>query len=135
MSGMNVGLRQVIVNPEGKIVGTFLPSKKHIGKIALTTFLPSGDPHTVIKGQEDWLQIQERNPDWTFKHSYFTVECKKEGDEVVIILTHNCIPEWNTTYRVSHQPNWQDGFLDQFRLAQRTLGRETHIGNFFDLTV
>jgi hypothetical protein len=135
MIGMNVGSRRVIVNPEGKIVGTFLPSKKHMGKIALTTFLPSGTPHTVIKGQEDWLQIQERNPDWTFKESFFTVECKKDGTEVVITLTHNCVPEWHATYRVDHQPNWQESFLDQFRLAQRMLGRETHIGNFFDLTV
>ena len=134
MSGIDVGSRQVIVNPEGKIVGTFLPSKKFPGKIAFTRFIPGGTKFSH-EGPEDWSQLTEKNPDWIFKHSYFMVECKKEGNDVVIMLTHNCIPEWNTTYRVLHQLNWRDGFLDQFRLAQRTLGRETHIGNFFDLTV
>lgn len=135
MSRINVGSRQIILNAEGKLVGTFLPSKKHFGKMAVTTFLPSGEPHTTIKGQEDWLQIQERNPDWTFKPSYFTVQCKKEGGEVVISLTHNEIPEWNATYRVEHTVGWSENFLASFRLAQMMLGRETHIGNFFDLTV
>lgn len=135
MSSINVGSRQVIINAEGKVVGTFLPSKKHFGKMAVTMFLPSGDPHTTIKGQEDWLQIQERNPDWSFKPSFFTVACKKEGNEVVITLTHNEIPEWNATFRVEHTVGWSEKFLDSFRLTQRTLGRETHIGNFADLTV
>lgn len=135
MSSINIGSRQVILNAEGKVVGTFLPSKKHFGKMAVTMFLPSGDPHTTIKGQEDWLQIQERNSDWTFKPSFFTVACKKEGNEVAIILTHNQIPDWHTTYRVEHTVGWQENFLQSFRSAQISLGRETHIGNFFDLTV
>lgn len=135
MSSINVGSRQVILNAEGKVVGTFLPSKKHFGKMAVTIFLPSGDPHTTIKGQEDWLQIQERNPDWSFKPSFFTVACKKDGNEVVITLTHNQISEWHTTYRVEHTVGWQENFLQSFRSAQISLGRETHIGNFFDLTV
>lgn len=136
MSGIiNVGSRQIIRNAEGKVVGTFLPSKKHFGKMAVTMFLPSGDPHTTIKGQEDWLMIQERNPDWTFAPSYYTVSCKKEGGEVVIELTHNSIAEWNTTFRVPHTPNWQDSFLASFRMGMQALGRETHIGNFVDLSV
>lgn len=134
MSDINVGQRQVIRNSEGKIVGTFLPSKKHFGKWAVTTFLSSG-PHTTIKGQSDWLMIVERNPDWTFSASYYTVACTVENKEVVIELTHNCIPEWNATFRVSHEPNWQDSFLISFRMGMLNLGRETHIGNFVDLTV
>lgn len=136
MSGnINVGARQVIRNAEGKLIGTFIPSKKHLGKIALTTYLPTGEAHTTIRGQEDWIQIKDRNPDWDFAPSYYTVACKKEGDEVVIELTHNAIPEWNTTFRVPHTPNWQDSFLISFRMGMMTLGRETHIGNFVDLTV
>jgi hypothetical protein len=135
MSDINVGSRQVIRNSEGKVVGTFLPSKKHFGKFAVTTFLPSGEAHTTIKGVSDWVMITERNPDWTFSPSYYTVACGKEGDEVVIELTHNSVPEWNTTFRVPHAMNWQDSFLISFRMGMMSLGRETHIGNFVDLTV
>jgi hypothetical protein len=131
----NVGARKVIRNAEGKIVGTFIPSKKHFGKIALTRFLAPGITHTTIQGQDDWAMITERNPDWIFENSYFTVECKKDGGEVVIQLTHSTVDEWNTTVRVAHEMGWQDKFLLSFRDAQRILGRETHIGNFADLTV
>jgi len=135
MSSINVGSRQVIINAEGKVVGTFLPSKKHFGKMAVTMFQTDGTPHLTIKGQEDWLMIQERNPDWTFQHSYYTVQCKKDGSDVVIQLTHSTVSDWNSTYRVPHEMNWSKNFLDQFILAQRLLGRETHIANFASLTV
>lgn len=136
MSGkINVGSRNLIYNAEGKLVGSFLPSKKHFGKWAVTTFLSTGEAHTVIRGEEDWIQIMERNPDWAFTHSYYTVKCTKEGTEVVIELTHNVESGWNTTFRVPHEPNWQDKFLLSFRQGMIALGRETHIGNFVDLSV
>ena len=135
MSGMNIGKRQIIKDATGKTVGSFIPSKKYPGKIALTRFLSGTDVHVSIKGQEDWLKVQEVNPDWSFMPSFYTVACKKEGNEVVITLTHNEIPEWNATFRVEHTVGWSEKFLDSFRFTQRALGRETHIGNFADLTV
>ena len=135
MSGMNVGKRQLIKDATGKIVGSFLPSKKYPGKIAFTRFLSGTDVHVSIKGQEDWLKVQEVNPDWSFMPSFYTVACKKEGKEVVISLTHNCVAEWNSVYRVEHTEVWQELFLIQFREVQTNLARETHIGNFADLSV
>lgn len=135
MSGMNVGKRQLIKDATGKIVGSFLPSKKYPGKIAFTRFLSGTDVHVSIKGQEDWLKVQEVNPDWSFMPSFYTVACEKEGNEVVITLTHNCVAEWNSVYRVEHTMDWQDKFLIEFRLIQTNISRETHISNFGDLAV
>lgn len=135
MSGMNIGKRQIIKDATGKIVGSYIPSKKYPGKIALTRFLTGTDVHISIKGQEDWLKVQEVNPDWSFMPSFYTVACKKEGNEVVITLTHNCVDDWNAVFRVEHTVDWQDKFLNEFRAIQTTLSRETHIANFGDLAV
>jgi hypothetical protein len=135
MSGMNIGKRQLIKDATGKVIGSFLPSKKYPGKIALTKFLSGTDVHVSIKGYQDWIKVLEVNPDWSFVPSFYTVGCEKEGNEVVISMTHNEVDEWSCVYRVEHTVDWQEKFLLDFRLIQTNLNRETHIGNFPDLAV
>jgi len=135
MSGMNFGKRQIIKDATGKTIGSFIPSKKYPGKITFVRFLSGTDVRVSIKGQEDWTMVQDENPDWSFVPSFYTVRCVKDGSEVVITMTHNCVDEWNAVYRVQHTTDWQDKFLNEFRLIQTSLSRETHIANFGDLAV
>lgn len=135
MRDINIGKRQIITDATGKIVGTAIPSKKYPGKMAFTRYISASEVHVSVKGEQDWAMMLDRNPDWSFSPSYFTVECKLDGSEVVITLTHNCVSDWNGIYRVVHEENWQDKFLTQFRLVQTSLSRETHIANFGDLSV
>lgn len=135
MSDINVGSRLLIRNADGKVIGNFLPSRKHLGKTTLTLLRSDGTTHTTVRGEKDWAQVLELHPEWCFAHSFYVVKCHKDENDVVVELEHNSVAEWCSTFRVVHTYGWQNAFLTSFRAAMIPLGRETHIGNFVDLTV
>ena len=135
MSRIDIGSRSLIRNSEGKVVGTVIASKTFPGKHTYVRFLPSGD--TVVKqdGPMEWQKRLDENVDWSLDPSYFLVKCECVAGIITIQLVHNSMPSWNTIRMVPFQLNWQDAFWADWNKGQIDMGRETHIGNRYDLCV
>lgn len=133
---IDVGSRKLIRNGSGMVVGTVIPSKKFPGKKTHVQILPSGDQGNVkFHGPIEWEKELEKNPDWTLEPSYFLCKCEYNDGIITILLVHNSVPSWNTIRMVKMSSGWSTPFLVEWRESQMKVGRETHIGNCYDLSV
>jgi hypothetical protein len=136
MSNIDVGSRKLIRNTAGQVVGTVIPSKKFPGKMTHVQILPSGDQGNVLlHGPIEWAKKLEENPDWTLEPSYFLCKCEYKDGIITILLVHNSVPSWNTIRMVPMISGWSTPFLEDWKTGQIKMGRETHIGNRYDLSV
>lgn len=136
MSDIQYGTRVMIFNLDGKVVGTAMPSKKFFGKTVVGMICPfTRNINSSMKSPEECEAMMEKNPTWTFGPSFYTAKCEMDGDDVVIELTHNALPEWNSKFTVPFQVNWKEDFKNSLNESMKKIGRETHIGNYSSMSV